>query len=105
MQQLVEVPIGSTFNSPIGQTVGLGNLVSIILSNALLLAGVLMVFFLVVGGIGVISGAGEDNPEKAGKGRQAVTFALMGFLVIFAAYWIIQVIEQVTGVEIFNPGF
>ncbi len=101
----MEVPIGSTFNSPIGQTVGLGNLVSIILSNALLLAGVLMVFFLVVGGIGVISGAGEDNPEKAGKGRQAVTFALMGFLVIFAAYWIIQVIEQVTGVEIFNPGF
>ena len=84
---------------------GLGNLVSIILSNALLLAGLLMVVFLIVGGIGVISGAGNDNPEKAGQGRQAVTFGLIGFLVVFAAYWIIQIIEQVTGVNIFNPGF
>jgi len=101
----IALNIGTYFNSPIGKTVGAGQLVSIILSNALLFAGVLMVFFLVVGGIGVISGAGEDNPEKAAKGRQAVTFAFIGFLVIFAAYWIIQVIEQITGVNIFNPGF
>jgi len=99
------INIGQQFNSPIGTTVGLGGLVSIILSNALVIAGIILVFLLVFGGVSVIASAGRDNPEGAAKGKQAVTAALVGFIIIFAAYWIIQIIEQLTGVDIFNPGF
>jgi uncharacterized RDD family membrane protein YckC len=99
------VPIGNTFDSPIGRSVGLGQLVSIIVSNVLVLAGIVMVFFFIAGGIGIISGGSGDNPERAAKGKQSVTFALVGFLVIFAAYWIIQIVEELTGVSILNPGF
>ena len=104
MQRLA-VDIGTTFNSPIGQTVGAGQLVSIIISNILVLAGIVMVFFMVAGGIGIIAGSNQDNPERAAKGKQALTFALIGFAVIFASYWIIQIIEQFTGLSILNPGF
>jgi len=105
VQKLAQVDIGQTFNTNIGRTVGLGQLVSIIISNAIVLAGIIMVFLLVVGGIGIISGAGQDSPDKAARGKQTVTFALIGFIIIFAAYWIVQIIETITGVNIFNPGF
>jgi len=105
VEKLAQVNIGVRFNSPIGQTVGLGQLVSIIISNTIVFAGIIMVFLLVIGGIGVISGAGQDSPDKAAQGKQTVTYALIGFIIVFAAYWIVQIMETITGVNIFNPGF
>jgi Zn-dependent protease with chaperone function len=97
--------IGTAFGSPIGQgDVGVAKLISIILSNALVVAGILMLFLMIGGGIGVIAGAGQGSPESAAKGRQAVTAAVIGFIIIFAAYWIIQIIETVTGLSILDPG-
>lgn len=98
------VDIGSTFSSPFGQEKGIGSLVSVIISNALVIAGIILVFFFVFGGISMIAGAGQDNPEKAAKGKQAATSALLGFIIIFAAYWIIRIIESITGLNILNPG-
>lgn len=98
------VNIGSTFNSPFGQEKGIGSLVSVIISNALVIAGIILVFFFIFGGISMIAGAGQDNPEKAAKGKQAATSALLGFIIIFAAYWIIRIIESITGLNILNPG-
>lgn len=72
-----------------------------LLPNALLLAGIILLFILVGGGFTVISSAG--NPDKTQKGSQAITGAIIGFVVIFAAYWIIQIIEVITGVKILNP--
>lgn len=96
--------IGDAFNSPIGNTVGFARLVSIILSNAIVIAGIIMLFLMIGGGIGIIAGAGKGNPEAAARGRQAVTAAVIGFIIIFATYWIIQIAEIITGVKILNPG-
>ena len=98
------VDIGNKFGSPIGKDVGLGKLVSIILSNALVIAGIIMLFLMIGGGIAIISGAGKSNPETAARGRQAVTSAVIGFIIIFATYWIVQIAEIITGVNILNPG-
>jgi len=56
-----------------------------------------------LGGIGMIAGAGNSNPEQAGKGRQAATSAVVGFIIVFAAYWIMQLIEILTGFSILRP--
>jgi hypothetical protein len=77
--------------------------VSIFLSNAIVIAGVIMIFLLIFGGISIIMGAGQDNPETAARGKQAATTAVIGFILIFAAYWIIQIIEFMTGLEILRP--
>lgn len=105
MYKLAQVDIGNAFGSKFGQTQGFGNLVSILLSNAMIIAGIIILFILLFGGFSFIMGAGSGNAEQAEKGKKAITGAVAGFVVIFAAYWIIQAIEAMTGLHILNPGF
>jgi len=89
------VGIGSnaTYKTPAG-------LISILLKNAYILAGVLLFLLLIFGGLSIIMGAGAGDAKKTSQGQQAVTSALIGFLLIFASYWIIQIIQIVTGISI-----
>ena len=84
---------------------GIGGIISTLLQNVYILAGILLFVLLIVGGLGFIMGAGEENPEKAKRGKQAITAALIGFAVIFCSYWIIRIIEILTGIKIFEPNF
>lgn len=101
---LTQVNIGEKFLGKSGsfltEITDIGKLVSIIVSNAMVIAGIILLFFMVFGGISMIAGAGSQNPEQVAKGRQAVTSALIGFIIVFAAYWIVQLIEVLTGVKI-----
>ena len=58
--------------------------------------------FVDFGGFSIIMGAGQGDAKKTGQGKKAATSAVVGFLVIFASYWIIQIIQIITGVEILN---
>ncbi|KKQ24917.1 MAG: hypothetical protein US39_C0012G0022 [Microgenomates group bacterium GW2011_GWC1_37_12b] len=78
-----------------------GRFITAIASNAVVIAGIICVFMIIAGGFGMIAGAGGNNPQNAAKGRQAATAGVIGFLIIFAAYWIVQVVEIITGVTIF----
>jgi len=92
--------IGDAFDTRFGNDLGFGDLVSIILSNAIIIAGILMFILILVGGFGIIISAGSDNPEGAAKGKKAITAAVIGFIIIFASYWIIKIIETLTGLQI-----
>ena len=81
---------------------GVGTLTSIIISNVLVIAGIIVLFLFVAGGIGMIAGAGKDNPEKAEKSKKMITSAVIGFILIFTAYWIVQFIGKITGMEIWG---
>ena len=107
MNTLAQIDIGEKFGSPFGQADGqtLGGLVSIILQSSLAIAGVILLFLLIFGGIGIIAGAGNNNPEQAAKGKQAATAAVIGFIVVFSAYWVVRLIEVITGVDFITaPG-
>jgi len=97
------IDIGTNFlgkNHFLTKETGLGQLVSIISSNAIVLAGLVLVILFIGGGFMMISGAGKDNPEQAAKGKQAVSAAVVGFLIVFAAYWIVQLIGKITGINL-----
>jgi hypothetical protein len=94
------VDIGGAFNSPIKDVNQIGGLVSTIVSVALTLSGIIILILFVLGGIGIIAGAGGNNPEQAQKGKQTITAAAIGFVIVFAAYWIVQLIEFITGIHI-----
>ncbi len=105
MKQLAQIDIGEKFFGPgsttkLKELTGVGSLVTTIIQIAFALAGILFIVLLIVGGIGMIAGAGQDNPEQAAKGKQAATSALIGFIVVFVAYWIVQLIEVLTGISI-----
>ena len=98
------VPLATTYGSPFGQSQGLGDLSTLFLQVAIVLAGVVFLFLIVGAGFKVISGAGNNDPKTAGQGKQALTYALIGFFIIFGAYWIIRIIELMVGNRFFTGG-
>lgn len=79
---------------------GVGSLVNNILPNIYIAGGVVIFFMILAGGFTIISNAG--NPDKIKDGTKTITSAIMGLLVLFGSYWIIQIIQVVTGVSILN---
>jgi len=77
-----------------------GSLISVLLPNVFILAGVVFFLLLIFGGFGLIMGAGGGDAKQTDQGKQAITAAVIGFLVIFLSYWIIKIIEVVTGLKI-----
>lgn len=82
----------------------IGSFISAVLPNIYVIAGIILFISLLAGGIMVIAGAGKGESESTKKGQQAISAALIGFLIIFASYWIIQIIEIVSGIQIFKSG-
>lgn len=74
-----------------------GEIVSRVLLFAFPLAGLILFFMLVWGGFEMIKDATSKGMEA---GRQRVTAAIVGFLLLFTSYWIIQIVEYVFGVVI-----
>lgn len=104
MQKLIaQVPIGSTFfgDNPIhtyANETGFSRLISAILPNALVISAFILFIYMVFGGFMVISSSGDS--KKADEGKQALTNAIIGFAIIFTSYWIIQIVEIITGLNI-----
>lgn len=74
----------------------LSSLVSSLLPKILIVGGVIFFFIIVITGLGVIMNAGGD--EHAAESRKNIlTFAIIGFSIMFGAYWILQIINFITG--------
>lgn len=96
-----EVDIQSTYlgEHAIGNVGTINAFISAVLPNIYTVSGVLLLVYAVIGGFILITSAGA---EDTGKGKQMISNAIIGFIVIFASYWIIQIIEIITGITILN---
>lgn len=74
------------------------DLLNNVLPNVYVAAGVVIFFMFILGGFKVISSASDSH--KMEEGKKTITFAIMGLLVVFASYWIIQLVQVVTGLQI-----
>lgn len=88
---------GSTATTEYGST---SSLINNILPNVYIAGGLIIFIMIVMGGFTIISNAG--NPDKIKDGSKTITSAIMGLLVLFASYWIIQIIQVITGASILN---
>lgn len=75
-------------------------LINKILPLILILAGIIVFLLLIGGGFMMIQGASSGESEQVGKGKKAATYAVVGFIIIFASYWIAKLISKITGVPI-----
>lgn len=106
-----EVPIGDKFIIGGGKSIAdpasgyatLGGFLSSVLPNIYIASGLILLFLLLFGGLTTIINSG--NPEAQEKGQGAVAAAIIGFLIIFLSYWIIQIIQVLTGINILKPPF
>ncbi len=102
MKLLADVNIGSTFGSPFGQGKTLGDLTSLVVRAGFVISGVLILFFILFAGFQTIAGAGNNDPKAAEQGKQAATTAALGFAIVFVAYWIVRLIEVITGAKLIS---
>lgn len=86
---------GSSANSTYSNA---SDLINAILPNVYVAAGLVIFFMVVLGGFLVMS-AGSDT-HKLEEGQKTITFAIIGLLVVFGSYWIIQIIQVLTGLQI-----
>jgi len=75
-------------------------LVTLIVKNGLTIAGIILIVLIVAGGFMMIASAGSGDQKQAATAKTMITDALIGFLVIFLSYFIIQIVEVITGLSI-----
>lgn len=86
MENKLAVEFGTSFinnNSLLTNVGSVNNITTALIGGALSLAGVILLFILILGGIGMIQGAGKSDPQQVEKGKKAATSALIGFIVVF----------------------
>ena len=75
----------------------LTGLVNLIVPNLFILAGIIFLFLLIYAGLSIIAG---DSSKSVEEGKKKLTTAIIGLLVMFSAYWIIQIVGIVVGINI-----
>jgi hypothetical protein len=96
-----QVSLGNNSGN-VGKYTSISPLVSSMLKNSLVIAGIIFLCLLVFGGITFIASAGSGDTKKSGQAQSAITSAIIGFIIIFSAFFIIQIIQVLTGVQILN---
>jgi len=84
-------PYASDFSSP-------GGIVSRLLEFIFPLAGLILFVMIVWGGFEMLVGAPGKKSIEAGK--QRITAAIIGFILLFSSYWLMQIIEVVFGIVV-----
>ncbi len=75
----------------------LGELVSSFLPKALVIGGIIFFIMVIVSGFSILGGAGSDDAAKKAKWHQVLTYAAVGLIIMFGAFWILQIINFITG--------
>lgn len=82
-----------------GPASNVGEIISTILPYLFVFAGLLLLFYLIYGGFHMMIAAGDEKGLALAKGK--ITNALIGFLLLFISYWLVQVVEFILGIQIF----
>lgn len=76
-----------------------GGILSRVITFAFPLAGLILFVMLFWGGFEMLSGAATKKSMDAGK--QRVTAAVVGFILLFVSYWLVRLLEEVFGIKVF----
>ncbi len=88
--------VGLTF-----ATGSLGEIVSSLLKILFPIVGLLLLLYLLYGGYQYMLSRGDPKAIEAAKG--VITNALVGFVIVFVAFWLVQLIGRVLGIpDIYN---
>ncbi|MEK7061513.1 MAG: hypothetical protein AAB954_02530 [Patescibacteria group bacterium] len=91
-------PAGSKF-APLGELT-LGRIVSGLIQFTMVIAAIVFFFILVIGGIKWITSGGDKGQTETA--RNQITAALVGLVIVFAAWAILQLIKTFFGIDIFS---
>ena len=73
-------------------------IISALLPILFTFAGIILFVMIIWGGFEMITGA--TDPKKQEAGKQRITAGIIGFLLIFSAYWLAQLVQTIVGISI-----
>jgi len=95
------VKIGDFFG-PAASFPDVGVVLNILIRNIWVAGGVVFLGMFVYAGIQFLRKAGKLEPAEYAKVQNIMTAAVVGLIIMFVAYWLVIIIEMLSGVKIFN---
>ena len=77
------------------ENLSLGDIVSALLVYIFPLAGLLLLVYLIFAGFQYMTSGGD--PKKIEMAKQRLTSGIIGFIVVFISYWLVQLVAKVLG--------
>lgn len=81
----------------------LGQIIYTIIPYLFGIAGLILLLYLIWGGFSLMLSKGDQKAVEAARGR--ITTAVTGFVIIFVAYWLVQILGLILGIEQFGQIF
>lgn len=88
---------GKMIDSPV-PFVNLGQMFSALLPYIFVIAGLILFFLLITNGLKMLTSGG--NPKTTEAAKSGLTAAVVGFIIIFVSYWLIQLAEYILHINI-----
>lgn len=76
----------------------LGDIVSRALTFLFPLSGIILFGIIIISGFQLLTSAGD--PKKMEQAKQRLTWGVIGFVVIFVAFWIMRALEFLLGIKV-----
>lgn len=98
----LSLPGGMGVDDPMrGKFTALTDVINEFLKYLFPLAGLVLLGVLIMGGFQLLTSGG--NPENVQKGKDKIVSGIIGFLILVLAYWIVEILGKVFGIEILGP--
>lgn len=88
----VQGPKGFKFGSA-----SLGDVITSVLTYAFTAAGIALLVYFIYGGFQLFTSGGDQ--KKVAEGKAIITNALVGFVIVFVAFWIVQLVGNLLGFQ------
>ncbi|MEK7525949.1 MAG: hypothetical protein AAB546_00520 [Patescibacteria group bacterium] len=94
-QTITEKGLGSDYKYD--PNTKIGTLITELLPYLFAIAGFALLVYLLMGGFKLMTSAGD--PKKVQEGQHILTNAFIGFIVVFFAFFIVQIIAKLLGLS------
>src|SRR3990170_5850786 len=97
LTQVIDFPALEPTAAPKFSGANLGKIVSELVKYLFPFAGLLMLLYLLFGGYKYMLSRGD--PKALAEAKGAITTAIIGFVIVFVAFWIVQIIGVILGLN------
>ena len=76
----------------------IGDVITALLPYIFAIAGIILFGFIIIGGFAIFTSGG--NTDKINAGKEKILHAVIGYALLFASYWIAQILEVIFNIPI-----
>ncbi|OGM59169.1 hypothetical protein A3A75_03045 [Candidatus Woesebacteria bacterium RIFCSPLOWO2_01_FULL_39_10] len=91
--RFIRLGLPNFWNCGLTNICSVGNIVAALLPYIFGIVGFLILIYIVMGGYQILTSQGD--PKGIAAGREKIMYAIVGFIVIFVAFWIVQLVARI----------